>query len=197
MKKNTLLLIAITGFCLQCIAQQAKKTSAPIAFRSINLVGMNEGQGQTAFQLQTINGAQYKGWFAGLGVGLDYYNIRTVPLFLDLRKDIQNEKSTPFVYADGGINYVWQTSSQKSMNSYSTYSNQFFYDFGIGYKAGIGKQNALMFSIGYSQKYLLEKSDPPVYTYYGPYYNLGALQDNSSTYSYTFRRLSVKIGWEF
>src|SRR5690242_4135427 len=118
MKKNALLIIAVLIIALQGMAQQVKKTSSPVSFRSINLVGMNEGQGQTAFQLQTINGAEYKGWFAGVGVGLDYYNIRSVPLFFDLRKDIQNKKSTPFVYADAGVNYVWQTTNQKRMDPY-------------------------------------------------------------------------------
>jgi hypothetical protein len=196
MKKNTLIVIAISCISFQGLAQHAKKTGSPFSFRSINLVGMTEGDEGTAFQLQTINGAQYKGWFAGLGVGLDYYGTRSVPLFLDLRKDILNRKNTPFVYANAGVNYVWQTTSEKNIYSKSSFDSKLYYDFGIGYKAGIGRNNALLLSLGYSEKDILEKMSSyvwPVAIYTSAVY----VKPTEDRYSYTLRRLSLKFGWEF
>ena len=68
---------------------QAVKTSTKCAcgFQSLLQGGLLDGAAGPSWQLQTINGIYYKTWFAGIGVGLDYYTMRTIPLFLDLRKE--------------------------------------------------------------------------------------------------------------
>ncbi|HVY74956.1 MAG TPA: hypothetical protein VG890_09015, partial [Puia sp.] len=80
---------------------QNPSSSKAWQFHSINQVGLLEGESGSSWQLQTVNGMSYKSWFAGIGVGLDYYRLRGIPLFLDLRKTFGHSRNKPFVYADG------------------------------------------------------------------------------------------------
>src|SRR5215467_547922 len=70
-------------------------------FRSINQVGLLEGTDGGAFQIQTINGVQFRTWFLGIGVGIDNYRLRSVPLFVDLRKEFKVGTNYFFIY--GGV----------------------------------------------------------------------------------------------
>jgi hypothetical protein len=105
MKKS---MLAILLFATAYVSQAQTETAAKrYSFRSINQVGLLEGEQGSAFQLQTINGLQYSKWFAGIGTGLDYYSLRTIPLFGDLRWHMWDNGKTPFIYAGAGTNFVW------------------------------------------------------------------------------------------
>ena len=60
-------------------------------FTSINLVGLLYGQAGTAFQLQTVNGVSYKTFSGGIGIGMDDYYLKTIPLFFDIRKNFSKK----------------------------------------------------------------------------------------------------------
>src|SRR5688572_21595778 len=127
-------LYILSVFCMLCIAslaQDNEKKSCSCGFQSILNIGLLEGQGGSDFLIQSINGYRYKGWFAGIGAGIDYYRFRSIPLFLDIRKNILNNNFTPFVYADAGIHFPWS----KDDESYywgASMSNGLYYDAGIG-----------------------------------------------------------------
>ena len=53
-------------------------------------VGMLYGSNKSKIQVQTIHGLSYRGWFAGLGGGIDDYFQQSMPVFLDVRKNILN-----------------------------------------------------------------------------------------------------------
>ena len=55
-------------------------------FQSQNFIGVLGGEKDASFQIQTINGVQYRTWFSGIGTGLDFYFQRSVPLFLSVGK---------------------------------------------------------------------------------------------------------------
>src|ERR1700712_5956221 len=101
--KQWLFICLLTGLVFFAHAQ--KKSTTPWNFHSINNIGLLEGQTGSSFQIQTVNGAQYKSWFAGIGLGLDYYRYRTVPLFLDLRKEFGKSSNRLFLYADMGVSF--------------------------------------------------------------------------------------------
>ena len=118
-------------------------------FHSINNLGLLEGETGSAFQLQTINGAQYKSWFAGVGIGLDFYRFRTIPLFVDIRKEFGKSNNKLFVYSDMGINFSWVTDQQKTSNvENDKFGNGFYGDWGFGYKVLVHKKNNLLLSLG-------------------------------------------------
>ena len=187
-----------TGFLLLFLmtvkmAAQEKATRSMWQFHSINNIGLLEGQAGSAFQGQTINGAQYKSWFAGAGIGLDYYRFRGFPLFLDIRKMFPLAANTFFLYGDIGTHANWLTEKQKNSNGYiavSDLSNGLYTDAGAGVEISLGKKTGFVISAGYSYKTLNGKqTDYTPITYDGP--------PAISTLRYNLSRLSLKAGLKF
>jgi hypothetical protein len=189
--KFILLLWICNAMTFVCLAQQ-KKSDNPWGFQSVLNVGLLEGQTGSAFQLQAINGAHYKSWFAGIGLGLDYYRFRTIPLFLDIRKEFGNGSNRVFIYADAGVSFSWVTDQQKLGYPEDHFSNGFYNDLGLGYKAMVGKRNAVLISLGYSYKKLTE-----TYPAYGYGYDYPPGPPTTDQINYSLNRLSIKMGWMF
>jgi hypothetical protein len=194
--KLSLLVFMLLGMITMSSAQQ-KSLPAQWQFHSINSVGLLEGETGSAFQLQTLNGAQYKSWFAGVGIGLDFYRIRSIPLFADIRKEFGKGNSKLFVYADMGVNFSWATDQQKtSYVQNDKFSNGFYNDFGLGYKVVAGKKNAVILSLGYSYKKTVESYNQ-VYDDPGFIWTLTFQNNGTEKINYSLNRLTLKIGWEF
>jgi hypothetical protein len=141
--------------------------------------------------LQTINGVQYKGWFAGIGIGLDYYRIRSIPVFIDLRKYFGPQHKSFFVYLDGGVHYPWIDNTQKDFEG-GVYSNGFYSDIGLGYRIMLHGNTSALLSLGYSYKKNEEKVSQIVpCPFYGPCY------PNQQEIIYNLNRLSLKLGLSF
>jgi len=189
--RSTMALLFFLAMGLPITAQQ-KSSANRWQFHSINNVGLLEGQAGSAFQLQSINGVQYRSWFAGLGIGLDYYQFRGLPLFLDLRKMFRLSSNALFVYGDIGVHSNWMTDKQKTNNYiFSTQNvyNGVYVDAGGGYQINVGKTNAFLLSLGYSYKTLNGEQVDISPVYYGI--------TPVSTYKYSMGRLSIKAGWRF
>ena len=101
-------------------------------------MGILEGDaGKTFGQIQLVNGIQQNACFYGLGVGIDYYGSkRSIPLFVDVKRDLRKGNKTPFVFADGGYNVSWLRDSEKSYIGGRNYkpTGGMYYETGIGYK---------------------------------------------------------------
>ncbi|HEY2721901.1 MAG TPA: hypothetical protein VGI82_09250 [Chitinophagaceae bacterium] len=186
-----LLIAAVISLSLSAAAQNK------FLFSSQNYVGLTEGEHGSKWQLQTINGFKYKTWFAGIGTGLDWYYQKSIPVFVDITKDIfPNGNRNFFISADGGINFPWEDERA----SYPGYGeakmlNGLYWGTGIGYKIGIGKRNdAILLQVGYSYKYSGEKSKP-MYILYTPF--ISSPMELYDRNDYHLRRLSLKIGWKF
>jgi hypothetical protein len=178
---------------------QQKNSAGSWRFHSINSVGLIEGQAGSAFQLQTINGAGYKSWFGGVGLGIDYYRYRTIPLFIDIRREFGQTGNKLFAYADLGINFSWLTDNQK-MNYHTDdhFGNGFYSDLGLGYKIAVGRNNGLLLSIGYSYKKITETYQS--YYYFDPPYNYTGQPPGDlpvEKIQYSLNRLNIKMGWVF
>ena len=191
-KCSIIVLIIIAGVT-NCFAQQ-KKEMKIWQFHSFNNVGLLEGQAGSAFQLQTINGFQKKSWFAGIGVGLDYYRSRTIPLFADVRKEFGKKENKFFLYADGGINFYWlRNKDVKQFYIDDKFKNGFYAETGFGYKFHLNQKLVLTLNGGYSYKKLTEEG----YNYYG----WGPLITNPPSSMdkivYNLNRVVLKIGIEF
>ena len=196
-KKYFLSVIMLSFLYSICPAQQQKGINR-IQFHSINQLGLLNGETGSSCQIQTINGIQYKSWFAGIGVGLDYYRFRGIPLFADIRKTFGAAKNKLFVYGDGGIHFSWVTDKEKTVNGrpQSKFSNGLYLDGGIGYQIQLSPKNALLLSVGYSYKQMKETA--PVYYFY-PMIVGGDYPQSQPTnsYNYHLNRISIKVGWEF
>lgn len=178
---------------MNAVAQQKDK----IRFQSTNNAGVIIGGHNQAFQLQSINGIRYKTYLAGIGIGRDDYYFKTIPLFLDLRKNLSEKKSTPFVYLDLGASIPWDRAKIETWTS-SYYKTGFLYDMGIGYSVPIKGKFAFNFSAGYSEKILNETRETSSWIWidYMPGPASSSYKDTAD-YRYTFRRISLKIGFSF
>ena len=198
--KRFMLLVFLTGIAGISYAQQ-KNIAAQWQFQSALNVGLLEGQVGSAFQLQAIGGARYRSWFAGAGLGLDYYRFRTIPLFLDLRKEFGRSSNKLFVYTDAGTSFSWVTDNEKMQNAMGgRFGNGFYTDFGFGYKIAAGKNNSFLISLGYSFKKLTETYQSPVlyYLQFQPPNGQTQLPNGQTErIDYSLNRLSIKMGWEF
>jgi hypothetical protein len=193
-----LLILLLLGMKYGPVSAQQKSCSWQ--FHSLNSVGLLEAQAGSAFQLQTINGVQYKSWFVGAGIGLDYYRYRTIPLFIDMRKEFGKTANKLFVYTDLGRNFSWVTDKEKSL--YATddqFSHGLYVDIGLGYKIAVGRSQAFLISLGYSYKSLSE-----TYTllYYNPDWlsfmdNPEHIGSGTNRVTYNLNRLNIKMGWQF
>ena len=188
----------------QCLAQEVPANNSPAKihssstahrwqFHSINQVGLLYGENGSAFQVQTINGVQYKSWFAGIGVGIDEYRFRSIPLFADFRKEFAVGAGYLFIYGGIGMHFMWLTDKQKDDYHLGYYqkahfSNGLYYDAGIGYKVKLNNRIAFFVSPGFSHKDTEMKSPTFSCPFTGPCYPL------PERYNYALNRLSVNLG---
>jgi hypothetical protein len=183
-------LIIIIIFSLGSIASLAQKS---YNFHSVNNIGVAWGATGEGFQLQTINGVKWKDISTGIGVGLDYYYGRTLPLFADIRMNISKKRITPFVFADLGTNLPIVINDPQVSGYKSTYKAGLYFDAGAGYQFAISKLMALNISFSYTQKkYKEEREYTGIVIDFPPYDR--SIKDQ---FDYTLRRFSLKAGIAF
>ena len=188
--KSFFVFLLILFSCPLVFAQQMQKKGCKCSFQSLNQVGLLEGETGSAFQLQSINGVQYKTWFAGVGTGIDYYRFRSVPLFLDIRKDLLKKNFTPFVYSDIGVHFPWKREGELHYGD-AKFATGLYYDMGLGLNFATSKNQGFSLRAGYSYKRIKETSTWSMQCFTYPCYEF------RQTRSYGLNRLSMKLGWVF
>lgn len=183
-----LCLLLLVHFTMVAAAQDSTGVQATrFKFSSINSAGVLLGQNNPQLSLQTVNGVQYGDWFAGVGVGLDYYYMRSIPVFIDVRRMVIPKKNL-FVYADAGVNYPFLKNNNTEDTWYkTTYKQGLYVDGGVGYLFSTDKQTGF-FSIGYSTKRLRETVEHPYI--WGP----PGMPVETDKLRYQFNRISIKAG---
>ncbi|MBX2921112.1 MAG: hypothetical protein KF746_02885 [Chitinophagaceae bacterium] len=200
--KNILIAgMLLLAFTCSVNAQQ-KVAAGKAVFHSVQQVSLTNGNNAVSAGIQSVNGFAVNGWFAGVGVGLDFYRYRSVPLFLELKKEIPLKKNALFFYADGGYNIPWvKNEDQRNEGPWgyyevkNHYNARLYFDGGLGYAIQFNKGNALLLSAGYSHK-----AFNAIKTTTNKY-NIGTPQETENTdmqkLSYRFNRLMLKVGWQF
>lgn len=183
--KTIIVLIAFISTSIGVYSQNKTR------FSSQNYVGITEGQSGTALQLQTINGVKYKTWFAGIGTGLDYYYLRTVPLFFSASKFLDSQKFPFYVTADAGINFAWEQNNMIYFEYPGEYNAGLYWGTGLGYKFDFKNKNALLLNLGYNYKRLTQ-----TYEYTAPCL-VPPCPNFTEKYDYRLKRLSIRLGWSF
>lgn len=170
---------------------QAQKTKQKISFSTINEVGLLTGDAGEAASLQTINGIKKAGFFAGAGVGLDFYGLRSIPLFIDYRKEFSSNKNTPFAYVNAGVNFLSMNHIQKEQARFPAASAGVYYDVGLGWKLSGKNNRALIVSAGYTLKQARYKTQS-----YSIFLTPQMQSENYDRYNFLYRRLVMKIGFQ-
>ncbi len=169
---------------------QAKKPGSSL--NSIVSVGVVAGESAAKPLFQAATGLVYGRYFTGIGVGLDYYKFKSIPLFVDWRVDF-DRKRMAFVYANGGYNFPFDNHS--SFNWVAKTTDEFrgglFMDAGVGYSIRLNSVNRLLISTGYTLKSIRNKvgyiSCPILPPCFEEFY----------TYKYNLGRITTKLSWEF
>ena len=73
-------------FCSIFAISFAQTTKQKVFFHSQEQLGLLNGNGAVSAGMQSVNGLEMGNWFAGLGVGIDFYRYRSVPLFVDVKR---------------------------------------------------------------------------------------------------------------
>ena len=185
-------IITLILFCLfsEASYSQAMKTNK-VKFTSINQVGLLNGDAGADYDIRTINGISIGKWSIGAGVGIDDYINRSIPLFLDVRRDLGKRNNTPFVYASGGVNYTWLNHVQKEQKGlpYSTTPGGYA-DAGVGLKMKTKGSVAVILSAGFSYKQSLETVTPQVWWIWPS----PVMEDQTERLNSQFRRVVIRLG---
>jgi len=162
-----------------------------VLFKSINTVGLSDGEGGANFLMQSVNGLSLKKWFTGIGFGADYYGYTSYPLFLDARRHFGNRKG--FAYADLGYNISGKNKPGKEVYYYNSYhfSSGVYSDIGVGYTIKFTKGSSFIFCAGYSYKEINNKVGITTECLVAP------CPVDYSTYKYGNGRVVLKAGVDF
>lgn len=186
-------LLMMLSYCLSSVMAQNSKMKI-YQFHSINSLALLNGDNGVAAAMQTVNGFIKGSWFAGVGLGLDYYQYRTVPFFADVRYEFGKKRNKFFIYTDAGINLSWVQNYfytepvRWNGNRRNNYNNGLYTDAGIGLNATFKNGNAFILSLGYSRKTLEEKIN---------YEDWRTGEPQTDVNTYRFNRVIVKAGFLF
>lgn len=188
-KRNYITLISLL-FLLSAKSQQLTKVSPAIKFQSNLQSGILIGQkgSEPAFVINAVNGVQAATWFAGIGVGIDYYEKRTIPLFINVEKNLSAKAKAFFLYGSAGYNFAWLKDNEKIQYVEKYDAGGLFYEAGAGYKFTIFSKMHIGFSAGYCYKQLKEKYITSILIEWLP--NTPPPDNN-----YEYRRIAIKFNW--
>lgn len=191
MKIRLIFYILLSTAIAKYVAAQELPSHVSHHFTSINQAGLLTGSAGQAANIQTINGLTWSKWFAGVGTGIDYYGTRSIPLFVDLRRNFNTKAKGVFVYADGGINFPWISDGQKMTRGYTATSSAGVYlEGGAGLKFRMKSNNAFLLSAGFSYKEVKDKTElMSIWIWPTP-------DKTYETYKYHYRRIVVKLALE-
>ena len=178
------LFIIVTGilFCCNIYAQ----SKHAVVFNSYNSIGLVAGKLPVAFAAQTENGIKYKTWFLGVGFGLDNYFIKTLPLYVAVKKELFIKKNSLFLYVNAGGNFIAKNKETKD-NFMSTVTKGGFYaDAGAGYKIKATKRSSIYISLSNTVKQL-KQTETSLDTGFPYFYET----------NYKLNRISFRVGYQF
>lgn len=186
---------ALSLFLFLSIFSFSQKKIQVYKFHSVNNLSLLNGDNEVSAGLQTVNGIQRGNWFGGIGVGLDYYLYRSVPLFADVHYEFGKSKNKFFAYADGGVNFEWVEQNYYSGPVYmdvaydpGDFHNGIYTDAGLGYLVTNKKGGGLVLSLGHTHKSLKQTIS---------YQDWRTQEIFTDIYRYNLNRIVVKVGWKF
>jgi len=158
-------------------------------------IALLNGDHSAGGQVQLTGGIEKKSWGIGIGTAFDYYKIRTVPMFVDLRTYFGKSRSL-FSYLNMGSNIVWPLESQYSnhwqagVNRPGSFHNGLYTDLGIGYALHGKKNRGIIISLGYSMKTITETYTDAIYKDFPPY----TTEYYERKLGYTLNRIALGFG---
>ncbi len=177
----------------------SQRTQQPSTLYITPQVGLLNGDHSVSAQVVLSGGMKTRTWSYGIGAGVDYYKIRSAPIFVELKKDLGKKETPLFAYLQWGANIAWPLSSDYRENLYSSwvgntttrFQSGMYRELGIGYTGWYTKKKGVWISLGYSTKTMAEYYDEVLYPDFPPY---DRITRTERKLAYTFNRLVLKIG---
>lgn len=195
MRSNIACLVLLLGLSVTTEAQDITGKKKPAVYL-MPQIGLLNGDHAVGAQVQLTGGLVSNQWMYGLGTGIDYYRLRSVPVFADVRRYLNKMKST-FLYTHLGYHFSWVEQDHKTgIASWNTDYNMrggLYLDAGIGHDMRIKKTKALTISIGYTQKQMRESYTEQIWIL--PVIGGNSFELSPRTFDYTFRRLLLKVAY--
>lgn len=146
------------------------------------LAGSSRNEQAAPFSLVMVNGwMSQMGLFAGAGVGIEFLNTTCMPLFADVRMDLNKGSVVPYLVAKGG----WSLPLAKDYTEYETdYSYQGGPLFAMGMGLKVRTRQHFAWDIGLMYRYQE--------TSYSEHYDW-----NNQEYDYTnyYNRIEIRLGF--
>jgi hypothetical protein len=187
MQRKLFLAVYIIAFLFHAASGQQRK----IHFNSKNNFGLSFGQHDAACLYQTINGLSLNNWFAGIGFGMDNYNYKSFPLFVDVRSYFGKTRHV-FGYGDLGYNFSGKNKPGKEIY-YTSYhfSGGLFAEAGIGYEFKFIGKSFFTMSAEFTYKEINNKISVVNECFAAPCFV------DYSKYKYGNGRVALKAGVDF
>lgn len=193
-----ILLFSCLLFGVISIAFAQKKKSM---YFIVPQVALLNGDQSVSSQLSLIGGWEKNKWGFGLGAAIDYYKVRTAPIFLSTHYYLNKTKQFS-AYASLGTNIAWPLENQFANNfnrvgwssiQHKGFKNGMYTDWGIRYLFLNSKLNGLTIALGYSTKSVTENFDETIYNpmIIGP----ASITIVPRTLDYKFNRIAITIGY--
>ena len=191
MTKTFLIVLLFLLMKNEITAQEIKKDKK--FFSSQISAGIVEGEQNTSFHVEILNGIRYRTWFGGIGTGLDYYYFRSIPVYLSGIKYLSPRNHSFFVQGDAGMNFAWD--EDPLFGGWNEIRSEFkpglYWNGSIGFATGLDRKNSFSFGLGYSHKSLRQVRELAVMCFNPP------CENTFETYKYNLERLTLRIGWQF
>lgn len=146
------LLILVLCTIIGCIANAQKKVQYTGGVEGGLLMGSNPASGY----IFTTQGLAYKQYTLSAGSGIDFYSLRSIPLFIDVKRRFGNRAVQPFVQAAAGYNFTSNKSTHAKMiyiyNGVGNFKPGLFAKGGGGLLFRAQKKLKIAVSAGYSYK---------------------------------------------
>jgi hypothetical protein len=133
-------------------------------------------------------GVHKRNWVIGAGCAIDNYKARSIPVFVDIRRNITTKNIPLFVCLDGGINLPFIPAGTilgtppVIVYLAPEYRSGFYSDISLGWLLKVAARKQLALSLGYSMKTITELDKV---SYQG---------NNSMKRDFLFNRVLLKIG---
>lgn len=112
---------------------------------------------QSYLSINMINGFQFSKWFsAGAGIGVEFIEYTSIPLFIDLRANYPGRTISPFIYLQGGKSFLTER-VENFLNAKPGSGSMVATGFGLEWK--LKNDNSVLISLGYRNQKISFKYD--------------------------------------
>lgn len=184
------LIVLFSGKAFAQLPTKHKMGELP-QFKSYNTIQVLNGSTTTSMGVFSVNGIQSKRIFIGLGLGYDYYYLRSIPLFLEARYNLAGKVRKVQVFANGGANFAVKQSNKLFENKTGPYKIGRYWSTGFDYYVPI-KSFAFTLGLAYSTKQIIQMVDS-----YSWNPTLGRIDNIPIKEDYGLNRIAIRMGWMF